>query len=129
MTEGLALIVLNSIYPKRYKKADTGDICSLDENEKVEVKASGMGFNRNDCSSFGPKDFFDKLIFVDIDLALSKARVFDCNITYSEIQFLQITKKDTFGDQAKQGRRPRFSIKQKMQDRMILLKEYAFEVR
>lgn len=127
LTEGLALITLNSVSNK-YINATSGDISSIDGDERVEVKASGVGFDRNDCSSFGPKEYFDRLIFVDIDLKESKARVFDCNITYDKICSLQISKTQTFGDQASQGRRPRFSIKSKMKKQMILLEEYTFKV-
>lgn len=126
LTEGLALIALNEVYNNAYKEANSGDISSIDDCQKVEVKASGMGFDRNDCSSFGPTELFDKLIFVECDLKQNKIRVFDCNTSYNQLQNLFVSKKETFGDQCRQKRRPRFSIKKKLKDQMTLLKEFEF---
>lgn len=126
LTEGLALVALNEFYGNKYKKAEVGDLCSIDEKEKVEVKASGMGFNRKDCSSFGPTEKFDKLIFVLCDLSEKKVKVFDCNTSYEKMQKLQISKKETFGEQCNQKRRPRFSIQSKLGDQMTLIKEFVF---
>ena len=123
LTEGFALLALN-ICQKQYEKANTGDIISIDKNFRIEVKASGVGFDRNDCSSFGPNEKFDNLIFVDCDTDKKEIIVYDCHISYHQMQNLQITKKQTFGDQCSEKRRPRFSIKQKLGSQMTIIQRY-----
>jgi len=125
LTEGLALFALNSCEQK-YKSAEVGDIISIHGNYRVEVKASSVGFDRKDCSSFGPNEKFDNLIFVDCDTNKKEIIVYDCHISYDKMQELQITKKQTFGDQCKEKRRPRFSIKEKLSAQMTVVQRYNF---
>lgn len=79
----------------------------------VQIKSCSI---KNDCSSFGPTSTWDEFYFIDfakngtID---GKAYIYKIDIDFSNI-VLNEKKGETFHDQQMQGRRPRFSIKQKI---------------
>lgn len=77
----------------------------------VQVKSASIS---NDCTSFGPTSTWDLLYFVDF---APNGNV-DGTVWFYEIESTDIyglimnrKKGETFADQQKQGRRPRFSIK------------------
>ena len=74
----------------------------------VEFKATS-NWDR-DTSSFSPKKSFYPLFFIRLNQKIDKAYIYDLDITEEELKRLPMNKKETFEDQQKQGRRPRFSI-------------------
>jgi hypothetical protein len=76
-----------------------------------EAKATSKA--GKDLSSFSPTSEFDNLYFVQL---LTEApnkhiyEVYDLKMNRKQIELVQVSKKQTFGDQARAGRRPRFSI-------------------
>lgn len=78
--------------------------------EGVQVKSASIP---NDCTSFGPTSTWDLLYFVDfasngcVDGIVKFYKIEDDDV-YNLV--LNSKKKETFRDQQKQGRRPRFSI-------------------
>lgn len=86
------------------------DCVSLDNHAGIQVKSCSI---ENDCTSFGPTSTWDELYFVDF---APNGKV-DGNVWFYKIDsdiysiVLNEKKGETFKDQQKQGRRPRFSIK------------------
>jgi hypothetical protein len=89
----------------------SADCFNKETNELIQIKACSV---EGDCTSFGPKTYWDRLFFLDF---FSNGQ-FDGTFYIYEIEseniistVLNKTKNETFRDQALQGRRPRFSIK------------------
>lgn len=104
----------------RYTKSETikekikkrsFDAYDVVEEKTVQIKASQMDY---DCTSFGPKSIYDKLIFMDfynggnIDGTVD---VYDIPLEY--VNNITVSKKDEISFEARkgEGKRPRFSIK------------------
>lgn len=87
-----------------------GDLTSHN-NELIEVKC----FTSDGPSSFGPRESWDCLYFLDaIDYLCGNFKLYKVPIKNdSEIfQSIKVNSKETYGDQCKQKRRPRISFKQ-----------------
>ena len=78
-------------------------------NNRIQVKASSV---EEDLTSFGPKTEWDRIYFMDFYREGAWDGSFDIyEIDTEEILNFPVNKKETFQEQQKQGRRPRFSIK------------------
>ena len=89
---------------------DKGDLLYY-ENKRIEVKGSINLFNGP--PTFGPKEEWDKIIFVDGLKTLDKIyKVYEFNIpnTDERWQNLKVSKTQTYGDQCLQKRRPRLTF-------------------
>lgn len=78
-------------------------------NEKVQIKGSSNW--DSDLSSFGPNSEFQHLHFVRLNQSEDKMYLY--YIPINTLENLMINSTQTFLDQQRQGRRPRFSILQK----------------
>ena len=90
------------------------DAVSLENSDGIQIKAASI---KNDCTSFGPTSTWDKLIFVDfVPNGYIDGNVWFYEIPSEQVYSLVLNKKkqETFKDQQKQGRRPRFSIKKEI---------------
>ena len=79
--------------------------------EGVQVKSASIA---DDCTSFGPTSTWDLLYFVDfVPNGKIDGEIWFYKIESNDVYNLVVNKKkgETFADQQKQGRRPRFSIK------------------
>lgn len=107
-SEALFCIFFNSI--RTNGTAYSYDCVRLDNHAGVQVKSASI---KNDCTSFGPTSTWDELYFVDfapsghVD---GRVYFYRIDIDFSKL-VLNKEKNETFVDQQKQGRRPRFSIK------------------
>lgn len=109
LSEGLFCAEFNAV--RTNNTAYSYDCVLIDTGEGVQIKSSSI---ENDCTSFGPTSDWDVLYFVDfapngnVDGKISFYKIDDF-----EIKSLILNKKknETFEDQQRQGRRPRFSIK------------------
>lgn len=75
-------------------------------NELVQIKATS-NFD-SDLTSFGPKSSFNHLHFVRLNQEEDKMYLY--NIPTSKLKTLFVNSYETFEEQQRQGRRPRFSI-------------------
>ena len=75
-------------------------------NSKIQIKGSS-NFN-SDLTSFGPESEFDELHFVRLNKKEDKMYLY--KIPTDELSGLYVNKNQTFKDQQREGRRPRFSI-------------------
>ncbi|VBB18007.1 DNA (cytosine-5-)-methyltransferase [Yasminevirus sp. GU-2018] len=113
-TEGLYCYLTNSVRvlelqstDKTKKMSGSFDCYNFDDNVTVQVKASTL---KSDCTSFGPKSEFDRLVYIDFsDPKNFKLYTID-DKTYFENLTLNKKKGETVGTQKQQGRRPRFSL-------------------
>lgn len=79
------------------------------QNEVIEIKATSI---KNDCTSFSPKDpYWDKIYFLDFYESGTKGNFKLYDLSKIDFDEVQITKQEKFKHHRKQGRRPRFSLK------------------
>ena len=79
-------------------------------HSRIQIKATSI---ENDLTSFGPKSIWDELYFMDFYPNKKYDGCFDIYlIPNDQVYNHQINRNQTFKDQQKEGRRPRFSIKQ-----------------
>lgn len=82
-----------------------GDLVML--TKQLEVK----GFMSTGPLSFGPKEPWDYIYFVDALRTLDKYyKVYEIIISNLDFHSLKVSKSETFGAQCIQGRRPRFTF-------------------
>jgi hypothetical protein len=75
-------------------------------NEKVQIKATSNW--DKDLTSFGPTSEFDYLHFVRLNQMEDKMYLYQ--IPTEELGAIMVNNNETFEEQQRQGRRPRFSI-------------------
>ena len=109
ISEGIYCVLFNAA--RTNGDAYSYDAVDLSTKEGIQIKSASIA---NDCTSFGPTSTWDKLIFMDF----APKGIVDGNVDFYEIPsedvyglVLNQSKHETFIDQQKQGRRPRFSIK------------------
>lgn len=120
LTESIAALAMSEYKGWDVEDSETGDLFA--NGDVVEVKASGC--DGADCSSFGPTEYFSDLVFVKINPHTDKAFVFHCGLNSDTIRDVQVSRTQTFGEQADQGRRPRFSIEKKILTDDMFVCEY-----
>ncbi|MGN0804174.1 MAG: Bsp6I family type II restriction endonuclease [Candidatus Coproplasma sp.] len=79
--------------------------------EGVQVKSASI---TQDCTSFGPKSTWDLLYFADfVPNGVIDGEIWFYEIDSADVYSLVLNNKkgETFADQQRQGRRPRFSIR------------------
>lgn len=108
-SEAIFCIVFDAV--RTNNTAHSYDCVIKATGEGVQVKSASIS---NDCTSFGPTSTWDLLYFADF---APNGKV-DGEVWFYEIDseaiynlVLNNKKGETFADQQKQGRRPRFSIK------------------
>jgi hypothetical protein len=113
-SEAIFCIFFDAIRTNDDPRAGSYDCVLKKTGEGVQVKSASIA---NDCTSFGPSSTWDLLYFVDF----APNGFVDGNIYFYYIDSYEIyslvlnaSKNETFADQQRQGRRPRFSIKSKI---------------
>jgi hypothetical protein len=81
------------------------DCINIKTGCRVQIKAASVPY---DLTSFGPKSEWDELYFLDFSKGDGSFKVY--KIEQNWIYKHKVNKAQTFEDQQKQGRRPRFSI-------------------
>ena len=111
-SEALYCIFFNAV--RTNGTAHSYDAVDKETGEGIQIKSASI---KNDCTSFGPTSTWDKLIFVDLAPNGSvdgNVWFYDINATNIYDIILNSKKNETFKEQQLQGRRPRFSIKDKI---------------
>lgn len=90
---------------------NNGSADAFDENAKefIQIKATCI---KKDLTSFGPNSIWDKLYLMDFDIENDKIKIY--LIPNDLVYNCKINENETFQEQQKQKRRPRFSIKEKI---------------
>lgn len=93
----------------RVVKLKTGkcsyDVINTKTGSRIQIKASSVAY---DLTSFGPRSEWDELYFLDFSKGDGSFKVY--KIEQDWIYKFKVNQNQTFEDQQKQGRRPRFSI-------------------
>lgn len=96
----------------KLNKASGGD--AVDFNvlppKIIEIKASSTDDAKADLSSFSPDEDFDELIFARLEKHDDLLKIYRLGMSSTDLKTVRVSKSQTFGDQQRQGRRPRFSI-------------------
>lgn len=94
-----------------WNKGSFGD-ARTNDGKVVEIKACS-NFDR-DLTSFSPKMEFDALVFLRLDQKNNLAYIYDTKLNSTTLGEIQVNATQTLKDQQEQGRRPRFSIINKL---------------
>lgn len=120
-------------YALGYKvnKATGGDaVDDSDPNNKriIEIKGSSAQ-SLTAPNSFSPSEFFDELVFVRLEKYDDSLKIYKTGINSESIKNIKVNKSETFEEQQKQGRRPRFSIHKEIIEKYDLTPDYVFLLR
>ncbi len=106
ISENAFCLFFNSVRIVKLAKGKCSfDCIDLDTGKRIQIKASSVA---KDLTSFGPRSEYDELYFLDFSKLDSSFKVY--KIQPNWIYKFKVNKKQTFADQQKQGKRPRFSI-------------------
>ncbi|MCK5043672.1 Bsp6I family type II restriction endonuclease [Candidatus Pacearchaeota archaeon] len=83
------------------------DCLNIKTGEKIQIKAASI---YPDATSFSPSSDYDKVYFLDFSAGDGSFKVYDIPLELIKKTIVNNKKGETFEDQQKQGRRPRFSI-------------------
>ena len=111
LSEGYYCLYTNSLRLKNIKKVGVNsswDCYNLITKKRIQVKATSM---IKDVTSFGPKSEWDSLIFCDFSI---NGQFSMYEIPSKLVYKQKVNKHQTFEEQQKLNRRPRFSIKEKI---------------
>lgn len=113
-SEALFCIFFDAIRTNDDPNARSYDCVIKSTGEGVQIKSASIPY---DCTSFGPTSTWDILYYIDF----APNGKIDGNVYFYEIDSSKIyklilnkSKQETFADQQKQGRRPRFSMKSRI---------------
>mgnify|MGYP000570833225 CR=1 FL=1 len=81
------------------------DVINTKTGKRIQIKASSI---ESDLTSFGPRSEWDELFFLDFSKGDGSFKIY--KIEKDLIYKHKVNKNQTFEDQQKQGKRPRFSI-------------------
>jgi len=81
------------------------DVLNTQNGSRIQIKASSI---EKDLSTFGPRSEWDELFFLDFSAGDGSFKAYKIEADW--IYKHKVNKKQTFEDQQKQGKRPRFSI-------------------
>lgn len=125
ISENIAKHLIHFAEGKICRRLKTGGDLTDEHENKIEVKC----FTSTGPSSFGPKERWDVLYFLDgsdyINKNFKLYRV-DCSNDCVTFQNLRVNKTTTFGTQCQQGRRPRIcfqEVEKQLQDYITLVFE------
>lgn len=93
--------------------AHSYDAVDLNDGAGIQIKSASI---KNDCTSFGPTSTWDRLYFMDFapeGEVTGHIDIYEINDDFKDL-VLNYRKGETFADQQRQGRRPRFSIKKEI---------------
>jgi hypothetical protein len=111
LSEGYYCLYSNSLRLKKINKVGVNsswDCYNLTTKKRIQVKATSID---KDITSFGPKSVWDILIFCDFSI-FGQFSIYE--IPSKLVLKQKVNKHQTLEDQQKQGKRPRFCVKEKI---------------
>lgn len=101
-------------YALGYKlnKATGGDAYDSSTDRIIEMKGSGS--EKDDLSSFSPSEDFDELVFIKVKKEEDIIDIYCTGINSEQLKQIPVNRTETVGDHQREGRRPRFSIEDKI---------------
>lgn len=104
----------------------SGDATNPKTGEKIEFKSTSN--YDDDLSSFGPKCYFDNLIFLRFKIEEDLLFVYDLQVNYDEFGHYPVNKKEKVHDHRQQGKRPRLSLIKTIIEPNLLKPDYVFDI-
>lgn len=83
------------------------DCLNIKNGERIQIKATSI---YPDATSFSPNADYDKVYFLDFSKGDGSFKIYDIPLDLIKKTIVNKRKNETFENQQKQGRRPRFSI-------------------
>jgi len=123
LTEGIYCYVSGSVRCVKGKDVSY-DCYNFKKHQRIQVKSSQL--MTGDLTSFGPKSEYDDIVFVMVSDHI--VYIYD-NIGSFVTHEFKVNKTESFGDQCKVGRRPRFSILNKIIKENCLKALLQFDIR
>lgn len=105
---GISEAVVGHIYGYDLKIDGAGDLYDSKNDKIIEVKATGN--YDSDLSSFSPSEWYDNLIFVRYNPKRERFEIYDLKRNRDQIDKVLVNSTETYKVHREQGRRPRFSI-------------------
>lgn len=113
VSEALYCYFFHAIRTNATTHAGSYDAINIDSHNGIQIKSTSI---ESDLTSFGPNSTWDELWFIDFapnGTVDGQVDFYKIDISIKDI-ILNSSKNQTFADQQTQGRRPRFSIKEKI---------------
>lgn len=96
----------------QWKKKGGGDAFDPINNRIIEMKGSGS--DKDDLSSFSPSERFDELIFLKVRKREDAIYIYKTGINSERLKEIPVNARETVADQQNAGKRPRFSVQDKI---------------
>lgn len=113
ISEYLACYALGLMVNKDKTNGDAVDVSNPQHPQIIEIKGSSAE-ESSAPNSFSPTEHFDDLVFVRLDKYNDILKIYRLGINSNELKEIKVSSTQTVGDQQRQGRRPRFSIQDKI---------------
>lgn len=127
ISEAIVCYVLK-YYINKGSSGDAIDKIDDDTFRVIEIKGSSSK-NINAPNSFSPTEVFDELVFIRLEKDEDIFKIYKTGLSSNNIKQIKVNKEQTFEDQQKEGRRPRFSIQRQIIEKYNLEPDYIFNVK
>ena len=104
--ETISEVVVCWVLGLKWNKGSNCDAVNEETGLKIEVKASSS----SGPSSFSSRTPFDDLVFAKLDMKNDILHIYDTNLSSSKIENIKVNGNETYKDQQKDTRRPRFDV-------------------
>lgn len=128
LSEYMACYALGLKVNKQGSEGDAVDDSDPDNPLIIEIKGSSAD-ETSAPNSFSPSENFDELVFVRLEKYYDMLKIYRTGINSETLKDIQVSRTQTVEDQQKQGRRPRFSIQQKIIEAQGLEPDAIFYIR
>lgn len=128
ISEYLTCYALGLKVNKEGSNGDAVDVTDPKHPKIVEIKGSSAE-ESSAPSSFSPTEHFDELVFARLNKKDDTLMIYRLGINSQDLKEIKVSNKQTVEDQQKQGRRPRFSIQDKIVDKNNLKPDVIFYIR
>ena len=128
LSEYMACYALGLMVNKKGSEGDAVDIRNPENPLIIEIKGSSAD-ETSAPNSFSPSEHFDYLVFARLEKYDDILKVYRTGISSEALKDIKVSATQTVADQQAQGRRPRFSIQQKIIDVYNLQPDAIFYIR
>ena len=128
ISEYLTCYALGLMVNKEGSFGDAVDMTDPKHPKIIEIKGSSAE-QSSAPNSFSPNEHFDDLVFARLDKYNDILKIYRLGINSDELKKIKVSSTQTVGDQQRQGRRPRFSIQDKLVTERGLKPDAIFYIR
>ena len=128
LSEYMACYALDLLVNKEGSNGDAVDMSDEDNPLIIEIKGSSAD-KTSAPNSFSPSEHFDDLVFARLEKYDDLLKIYRTGINSEKLKKIKVNATQTVEDQQKQGRRPRFSIQDKVIDELGLEPDAIFYIR